>query len=116
RVLRGRTSSYFPDQSFVRMIDGQVQQPAIDVDTSWLFVGHVDETLSFVRANTPRGWVLLANDARMAKQMLEDQVAAGRGDLKMFVGKSWVNLTTRETRPAEISIKDVLADTEVMRA
>jgi protein-arginine deiminase len=116
RVLRGRTGSFFPDQTFVRMIDGQVQQPAIDIDTSWLFVGHVDETLSFVKASTSRGWVLLANDARMAKKMLEDQVAAGRGDLTMFVDKSWVNLQTKEKHPAEIAIKDVLADTEVMRA
>ena len=118
RVLRGMTDSFFPDPSFVRMIDGQKQQPAIDIDTSWLFVGHVDETGSFVKANTPRGWVLLANDARLARSMLEDQVAAGRGDLTMFAGKSWINLDAKEEEltPAEISIKDVLADPDVMRA
>lgn len=116
RVLRGSTGSYFPDRSFTRMLDAQRQQPVIDVDTSWLFVAHVDETLSFVRANTPRGWVLLANDARLAKTMLEDQVAAGRGDFTMFADKSWADLSTNEKRPAEIAIKDVLADTEVMRS
>lgn len=116
RVLRGRTKSFFPDKSFAAMVDAQAQQPAIDIDTSWLSVGHVDETLSFVKANTPRGWKLLVNDARMAKKMLEDQVAAGHGDVAMFVGKSWVDLETGEEKPAEITIAKVLADTEVMRA
>jgi protein-arginine deiminase len=116
RVLRGSTRSFFPDKTFASMVDAQGQQPAVNVDTSWLVVGHVDETLSFVRASTPRGWKLLVNDARMAKKMLEDQVAAGHGDVPMFVGKSWVDLETGEERPAEVTIAKVLADTEVMRA
>jgi protein-arginine deiminase len=116
RVIRGKTKSYFPDPSFATMISSQGQQPEIDVDTSWLLVGHVDETISFVKAPTPRGWVVLLNDAPLAKKLLEDAVAAGKGDTPMFVGKSWVNWDTGEETPAQISIADVLADTEVMKA
>jgi protein-arginine deiminase len=116
RVLRGETSSYFPDRTFEKMIEAQGQQPPIYIDTSWLLVGHVDETISFVKASTPRGWKVLVNDARLAKKMLEDQVAAGHGDATMFAGKYWVNDQTDETTPAEIAIKDVLADTLVMQS
>ena len=116
RVLRGRTTSFYPDKAFTTMIDAQLIQPAIDIDTSWLLVGHVDETISFTHANNDRGWVLLVNDARMAKQMLEAQVAAGRGGVEMFVGKTWVDWESNAETPAAISISAVLADTEVMKA
>jgi protein-arginine deiminase len=116
RVLRGATSSWFPDRAFAKMVNAQLQQPAIEIDTSWLFVGHVDETLSFVKAPTPRGWMVLANDATMAKQMLEDAERAGEGDTPMFVGKSWVDFQTNDETPAQITISEVLADRQVMQA
>lgn len=116
RLLRGETKSYFPDPAFEAMVEAQGQQPPIYIDTSWLLVGHVDETLSFVKAPTARGWKLLVNDARLAKKMLEAEAAAGRGELTMFAGKSWVDDDTLESRPAEVSIDAVLADPLVMQA
>lgn len=117
RVLRGRTKTFYPDKAFTKMIDAQaIQLPAIDIDTSWLVVGHVDETLSFVQAKSARGWVLLANDARLAKKMLEDQVAKGNGSVPMFVDKTWIDWDTDKEIPAQTTIADVLADTEVMKA
>jgi protein-arginine deiminase len=116
RVLRGSAKSFYPDKSFETMIGAQAQQPPIFIDTSWLLVAHVDETLSFVKAPTPRGWVLLANDARLAKKMLEDAVKAGNGDVPMFVGRSWYDYETEEEKPAEITISEVLADEVVMQA
>lgn len=113
RVLRGSTATYYPDQVFQRMIEAQKVQPPVYIDTSWLLVGHVDETTSFVKAPlsvTPRGWVLLVNDATMAKTMLEAQQTAGNGGVPMFVGKSW------STRSAQVTIDQVLADTDVMSA
>lgn len=108
RALRGSIPTFAPDPSFSRMLEGQSVQPPVYVDTSWLLVGHVDETISFVKAPTPRGWALLLNDARLAKQILEDLVAKGRGGAKMFVGKSW------DTGSAEVTVAEVLADTDVM--
>ncbi len=115
RVVRGNVKSYHPDETFTKMIHSQGMQPEIFVDTSWLLVAHIDETTSFVKAPTPRGWKLLVNDARLAKKMLEDAVAAGHGDVPMFVGKVWVDFDTGAERPAEITIADVLKDTEVMK-
>jgi protein-arginine deiminase len=113
RVLRGSIPTYYPDQKFQGMIEAQKVQPPVYIDTSWLLVGHVDETTSFVKAPTsisPRGWVLLVNDATMAKTMLESAVAAGNGSVPMFVGKSWGQSS------AQATIDQVLADTDVMSA
>lgn len=114
RVLRGNISSFHPDPSFMKMIDAQQIQPAIDLDTSWLLVGHVDETLSFVKADTPRGWVVLAGDPALARAMLEAEAQKGNGAVKMFVGRSYVDWWTGQDYPAERSIADVLADTDIM--
>jgi protein-arginine deiminase len=111
RVLRGSTPTYYVDQAFQRMIEAQRVQPSIYLDTSWLLVGHVDETLSFVKASSPRGWVLLVNDARMARQMLEAQSDAGKGSTPMFIGKYWDSRT-----PAQVTINQVLSDPDVMSA
>jgi protein-arginine deiminase len=113
RVLRGSTPTYYPDQKFQAMIEAQNVQPSIYIDTSWLLVGHVDETTSFVKAPatvTPRGWVLLVNDATMAKTMLETASNAGNGSVPMFVGKNW------SQGSAQVTIDQVLADTDVMSA
>lgn len=113
RVLRGSTPSFYPDPAFSAVMEAQAVQPPVYVDTSWLLVGHVDETLSFVKANTPRGWVVLVNDARLARQMLLDQVDAGNGNVEMFVGQQWLDDRNREYSAAA-TISEVLADNEVM--
>lgn len=111
RVLRGNIASYYTDKSFTRMIEAQKVQAPLYIDTSWLLVGHVDETISFVKSSSPRGWALLVNDATLAKTMLEEQSAAGNGSAPMFVGKFWDQRTS-----AQVTIDEVLADTEVMQA
>lgn len=111
RVLRGNIASYYPDKSFLAMIEAQKVQAPLYVDTSWLLVGHVDETVSFIKAPSARGWVMLVNDPTLAKTMLEQQSAAGYGNVPMFVGKYW-----SQTQGAQVTIDQVLADTEVMAA
>jgi protein-arginine deiminase len=115
RILRGKTPSFFPDPTFVKMMESQGMQPPVYVDTSWLLVGHVDETMSFVKVKSARGWALLVNDPTIAKKMLEDQVTAGKGATPMFVGKSWYDDNGKPS-PAETTIAAVLADTAVMTA
>ena len=93
------------------MIEAQKVQQPLYIDTSWLLVGHVDETLSFIKASSPRGWVMLVNDPTLAKTMLETQSAAGNGAVPMFIGKYW-----SQSQAAQVTIDQVLADTEVMQA
>jgi protein-arginine deiminase len=113
RLFRGSIPSFSPDPVFEKMMESQAVQPPIYIDTSWLLVGHVDETISFVKAGTPRGWAVLVNDAALAKQMLQDQVNAGNGGVLMFDQMSWLD-NGNNPYPAAIAIKDVLADTNIM--
>jgi protein-arginine deiminase len=113
RLLRGSIKSFAPDRSFSKLLDAQEVQPTVNIDTSWLFVGHVDETISFVKAPTPRGWVALVNDPALAREMLQAQVDAGKGDTPLFTGRKWIDDTGAET-PAETTIAKVLANTDVM--
>jgi protein-arginine deiminase len=109
RVLRGSVPTFHPDPRMAKLVEAQAVQPAVFVDTSWLLVAHVDETISFVPAPTPRGWVALVNDPALARQMLLDAQAAGHGDAVMFAGKTWSG-----GAPASVTISQVLADTAVM--
>jgi len=109
RVLRGSHPQFYPDQAFDKMVNSQGVQDSVYIDTSWLLVGHVDETVSFIKANNNLGWVMLANDAAMAKSMLEDAQDDGFGNTSMFVGKYWDQNTS-----AQISINAVLADDDIM--
>lgn len=113
RVFRGSVPSFYPDTAMQKMLDAQQVQPGLNVDTSWLLVGHVDETISFVKMNNPRGWGMAVNDVPLAKKMLEDLVSGGNGAVTMFKGKSWWDDNNQQV-PAEISVQDVLADTDVM--
>jgi protein-arginine deiminase len=115
RIFRGNVPFFGPDPTFVKMMESQRVQPPVYVDTSWLNIGHVDETISFVKVSSPRGWAVLVNDPAMAKKMLEDASAAGNGSVLMFAGKSWLDSNNIET-PAQVTIDEVLADTNVMSA
>ncbi|XXF81582.1 protein-arginine deiminase family protein [Myxococcaceae bacterium GXIMD 01537] len=112
RLFIGSTPSARPDPSFTRMLEAQGMQPPVYVDTSWLYVGHVDETFSFIPANTPRGWVALVADPRLARKMFEDARDSGHGDVKLFVGKFWGR--DKQEASSETTVAQVLADTAVM--
>jgi protein-arginine deiminase len=112
RVIRGSTASFFPDQSFEQFVAAQGVQPQVYVDTSWLLVAHIDETIAFLPyAPAPNGWVALVADPAMAWDMLIDQYDAGFGATQMFVGKQWSNGAS-----AAISITNVVTDPDLANA
>lgn len=115
RVLIGSSPSHYPDRSFVELVSSQQEQAPVTIDTQWLLVGHVDETVHFVPAATPRGFVMLAADPTLARSMLEaecdvDAPATTPGcSVEMFVDKWW-----SLTEPATVTIEQVLNDPDVM--
>jgi protein-arginine deiminase len=118
RNLWGATGSprSSPDPVFEELVRAQKVQPEITVDSSWLVVGHVDEFVSFVKTNTPRGWTMLAADPTMAREMLRGLETSGMGGEKMFKGKQTLDWRNRRYVPAEIAIAEVLADADLMAA
>ncbi|MFT7625398.1 MAG: protein-arginine deiminase, partial [Myxococcota bacterium] len=110
RLFRGSIESFYPDKAFSQMMEAQGQQPPVYVDTSWLLVGHVDETISFIRADNDKGWTIAANDAAMAVDLFEKLVEDGQGDAPMFVGKFWDTDEPSETTPTEILANKVVME------
>lgn len=116
RIIRGQGFGDRGDASMLNLFESQQIQTPLYVDTGWLLVAHIDETVSFVASpDSPRGWAMIANDARWASEILQDVETNGAGDLEMFQNKSWVDFRGREYRAA-VSVSDVLDDTDVMSA
>ncbi|ODA83318.1 hypothetical protein RJ55_01831 [Drechmeria coniospora] len=56
----------------------EVQDPLL-IDSMWLPVGHVDEFLQFLPANTSRGWSIMVNDPHAGTRLLWEAYEAGLG-------------------------------------
>ena len=94
----------------------EIQGPHLELKTDWLYVGHIDEFLSYVPAKTARGWKLLVASSRLAKTMLEKAQTDGHGAVHMFVGKQRYMGETDVLISAEVSIDDALADVDLLQA
>ncbi len=92
-----------------------IQGPSVVVKTSWLAVGHIDETTSWVPAQTPRGWKLLMASDSLGKELLEEQVKKGNGAVKFFVGLKNYDPKTDKLKDAAVSIEATLADVDLMQ-
>lgn len=65
-------------------LKSQGLQDPLFLDTSWLHVGHVDEFVQFLPADTPRGWKIAIADPEAGLKLLRDAKAAGHGSTSMF--------------------------------
>lgn len=109
RVVRGATNTFYPDKAFDAMVTAQGAQGVVYVDTSWLLVAHIDETISFIKAPSPRGWVMLVSDPTAAKKLFEQQKAAGYGNTTVFTGLYWADNSFAQT-----TVNGVLSNTDVL--
>ncbi|MGZ0149996.1 protein-arginine deiminase family protein [Kribbella sp. WER1] len=83
RIVYGSGARH-PDAGFITMVTGQGYQPPVVVDTSWLMIGHADETTHVVRANNARGWTLAVADPRLAARLLRDVQRHHGGSARLF--------------------------------
>jgi protein-arginine deiminase len=74
------------DADYITFLDGQIVQTPIRINTNWLFVGHVDEVISFVPAPGDKGFKLLLASPRVAYAILDANEAAN-GLSHMLVGR-----------------------------
>jgi protein-arginine deiminase len=106
--------SQSPDPVFQDFYRAQKVQPEINVDTSWLMVGHVDEYSSWVKTNTPRGWGMLVAAPTKARDMFMSLQGNGHGGEQMFVGKTeWAQ---NGQKAAAVAIDAVLSNANLMAA
>jgi protein-arginine deiminase len=122
RLLNGRTTRRHGDPVLTALLDAQqMQGPVLYVDTSWLWVGHIDELVSFVPSTrSPRGWVMLIASPRQARQMLQDLVDRdpANANVLMFEGQEFFDSTPGpnygEPIPAQRTIGAMLGDADLM--
>jgi monoamine oxidase/subtilisin family serine protease len=86
RIYLGSTPARPFDAEVREFLDGQVVQKPIELDSSWLFVGHVDEVISFVPAGDRKGFRMLIASPRQAYAIL-DRLEAGNPTAPMLVGR-----------------------------
>ncbi|WP_234329608.1 protein-arginine deiminase domain-containing protein [Streptomyces viridochromogenes] len=86
RIIMGwrKDSGKRPSATMRTLLKSQGLQDPMLLDTSWLEVGHVDEFVQFLPADTPRGWRIGIADPEAGLQMLRDARRAGHGSTKMF--------------------------------
>ncbi|MFH0521368.1 protein-arginine deiminase domain-containing protein [Streptomyces sp. M41] len=86
RIIMGwrKDSGKRPSATMRTLLKSQGLQDPLLLDTSWLEVGHVDEFVQFLPADTPRGWRIGVADPDAGLQLLRDAQSAGHGGTRMF--------------------------------
>ncbi|ANZ40974.1 hypothetical protein BBK82_38320 [Lentzea guizhouensis] len=100
RPLYGSTPDRRPDPTFTTLIGSQYAEPVV-IDTSWLVVGHSDETVHVIPARNARGWTLMVADPRLAVDVLRQATKDGHGGAVLFDGTA---------EPVKPTIDAALAD------
>ncbi|NXI37310.1 PADI1 deiminase, partial [Galbula dea] len=90
RILIGTSFPRFGGRRMAKavkdfLIAQQVQAP-VELFSDWLFVGHVDEFLSFVPAPDRKGFRLLLASPSACYQLLKEKQEEGFGEAVMFEG------------------------------
>jgi protein-arginine deiminase len=73
-----------PHRDMMRFFESQEVQSPIVLDTSWLVIGHVDEFVQFLPADTPRGWKIAVVDVGRALDVLRGAQQRGRGGTAVY--------------------------------
>ncbi|MFJ4817615.1 protein-arginine deiminase domain-containing protein [Streptomyces sp. NPDC088801] len=116
RIIMGerKDSGARPSKVMRTMLTAQGLQNPLLLDTSWLGVGHVDEFVQFLPADTPRGWRIGIADPRSGLQLLRDAQRDGHGTTKMFSvpGRSDTP-APKETIDQALASRHLVADNEM---
>lgn len=87
----------------------EVQSPLL-LDTDWLLVGHVDEFVQFVPANTTRGWAIVVADPETGLELLRGVQRQGLGSTNAFSRAIEPGALPPPTLPLPGSILNVAAN------
>ncbi|UUU27993.1 protein-arginine deiminase domain-containing protein [Streptomyces sp. DSM 40750] len=91
-------------------LKSQGLQDPLFLDTSWLHVGHVDEFVQFLPADTPRGWKIAIADPEAGLNLLRDAKNAGHGSTKVFSVPAGADAVPTETIDKALASKTLVSD------
>lgn len=116
RIIMGerKDSGARPSKVMRTLLKSQGMQDPLLLDTSWLSVGHVDEFVQFLPADTPRGWRIGVADPQAGLRLLRDAKRDGHGNAKMFSvpGRSDTP-APKETIDQALASRHLVADNEM---
>ncbi|MFF7309787.1 protein-arginine deiminase family protein [Streptomyces sp. NPDC008137] len=116
RIIMGerKDSGARPSKVMRTMLKSQGMQDPLLLDTSWLGVGHVDEFVQFLPADTPRGWRIGVADPKAGLKLLRDAKRDGHGRTKMFSvpGRSG-SPAPKETIDQALASRHLVSDNEM---
>lgn len=112
RVIMGerKDSKVRPSQEIRTLLKSQGLQDPLLLDTSWLYVGHVDEFVQFLPADTPRGWRLGVADPEAGLKLLRDAQRDGHGTTRMFSVPASAGAVPKETIDQALASRYLVAD------
>ncbi|MGA4843692.1 protein-arginine deiminase domain-containing protein [Streptomyces sp. G45] len=86
RIIQGyrKDTGSKPARTMRTFLASQGAQDPLLLDTSWLSVGHVDEFVQFLPADTPRGWRVGVADPAAGVALLRKAQREGHGSARMF--------------------------------
>jgi protein-arginine deiminase len=120
RIIMGERkdgSGVRPSGEIRTMLRSQGMQNPLLLDTSWLHVGHVDEFVQFLPADTPRGWRIGVADPKAGLDLLRKAKQDGHGGAKMFSVKGFDGmLPPQETIAQALGNRNLLADNNLAAA
>lgn len=116
RIIMGerKDSGARPSKVMRTMLKSQGLQDPLLLDTSWLGVGHVDEFVQFLPADTPRGWRIGVADPQAGLRLLRDAKRDGHGATKMFSVPGRADAPApKETIDQALASRHLVADNEM---
>ncbi|UNI16973.1 Protein-arginine deiminase [Purpureocillium takamizusanense] len=80
RVIFGSKSGFKP--LFPSLMEAQETQSPVEVDVTWLRVGHVDEFMQFLPSRSRRGWIVAVTDPIATLTLFKKAQQDGHGNTK----------------------------------
>jgi protein-arginine deiminase len=79
RIITGKHHDLLPAETMLKFYESQKLQHPLILETGWLFIGHVDEFVSFLPANNSLGFTISIADPMSAFEVLKKAEAEGHG-------------------------------------
>ncbi len=108
KIILGHSADRRADTYFRYFLEAQKVQPILYLDTAWLDVGHVDEFMSFVPANSGKPFRMLMASTSIATSLLEEALTLHNSDpsahllTRLLRGKTWQHYHPSGADPSEI--------------
>ncbi|MER7043702.1 protein-arginine deiminase domain-containing protein [Streptomyces jumonjinensis] len=115
RIIMGEQPDFKhkPAKEMRTFLSSQGMQSPLLLDTAWLGVGHVDEFVQFLPADTERGWRIGLADPEAGLELLREAKADGHGKKRMFSVPDKFMPAPKETIDQALASKKFLADNKL---